>query len=101
VPRDALKVLADCFERLDAEADDDRGAFLLSRDVTSAIEQVEALRAVLAPRLDYPLVRGPVGMICAWCSTRALPTEDDYREGHRPGCPVLSKDALLGRSATP
>jgi hypothetical protein len=68
------------------------------RERIAALEVgIAELRAVLSPRLDHPLVRGPVGMICAWCSARALPTEDDYREEHRPGCPVIRRDALLGR----
>lgn len=57
---------------------------------------IDELRAVLAPLLDQPWAYGPqggdAGQCCAWCLRFA-----DEEGPHAPNCPVLRKDALLGR----
>jgi hypothetical protein len=96
-PGDVLYVLEDCFDWLSLEADGERPSFLIDA-IKGAIEQVGALRAVLEPLLDHPYQSGGPYFAphqeCRFC--RAILGD----ERHDPTCPVLRRDALLGRSAT-
>jgi hypothetical protein len=72
----------------------------------------DELRALLAPLMDDPLEACPMihgygayGWRCRFCKTPMLtaldqpsPTRDGGRERHEPTCPVLRRDALLGRA---
>jgi len=81
--------------------DSDRGWQLPSRpsDVECRIEtlrdEVAELRAILAPLLWDPIrwEGMPDANVCVFCGSEAK-----YRKPeHAPDCPVLRKDALLGR----
>jgi hypothetical protein len=72
---------------------DDLGA-LRRRD--ERLRRLEAerdeLRAILAPLLDHPYLHiARLGWCCTFCAAR----EGTPHEGH---CPVLRRDALLGRA---
>lgn len=76
-----------------------REAMRAERD--EAIRQRDEARAVLAPLLDDPWrneSEGPYWALdwfqeCVWCASRA--------PDHAADCPVLRRDALLGRDQAP
>jgi hypothetical protein len=59
-------------------------------------EVIAEMRAVLAPLLDEPFYidpfHQPVRMVCVVCRT-----VQGHSVEHAPDCPVLRRDALLGR----
>jgi hypothetical protein len=86
---------------------DTDGTYILDGEAIADLRrQVDELRAILAPLLDEPLRNlDPDAQldICIFClaarwvdpSGRA---DVDGVFAHRPDCPVLRRDALLGRS---
>lgn len=71
----------------------------LRRQRDEAVAQRDELRAVLAPLLARPYADDRDG--CLFCESTLswLDYDADLVDEHRPGCPVLRRDALLGREA--
>lgn len=68
--------------------------------VNRLLGRIEALRAVLAPLLDEPAERWNdehKAMECLFCHGTNVGEPEDY---HKPNCPVLRRDELLGRTST-
>lgn len=68
------------------------------------LDERDALRAILAPLLEHPMVDGKVGVVCILCGTLAKPVDplrpyDPSTVIHVGDCPYLRRDALLGREA--
>lgn len=67
---------------------------MYAQDVQDRTQERDELRAILAPLLDGPEVEiGAYGggtITCVFCDAATV-------HGHKPGCPVLRKDQLLGR----
>lgn len=64
-------------------------------DIPVLLDQLTEVRAVLAPLLDEPLIYVGAWAICKICGDH---TEEDRRPpAHKNDCPVLRRDALLGR----
>lgn len=69
-------------------------------DVPALIAKVEELRAILAVALDDPLTSyedafGDTHTSCQFCAST---TVDLFKPSlHKPDCPVLNRDRLLGR----
>jgi len=73
-------------------------------DVPVLLERIDALRAILAPLLDNPLLEdanAPGAVTCVVCRRYTnYAAEGDWRPRaplHEDGCPVLRRDELLGR----
>lgn len=90
--------MMDLVPDLQAEINRLRDAWaLVDADRYRAYRERDELRATLAPLLDDPIIRGPIGYICVWCNERAMPAADGYHDPrHKSDCPVLRKDDLLG-----
>lgn len=88
------------FTRLTRERDAARSTGQALLDVLAERSaEVTELRAILAPLLNKPLDQRAIDRRCRFCAERT-PGEWAYQENHTPDCPVLRRDALLGRGAT-
>ena len=74
----------------------DKGAEALMGYVKDAERERDELRAILQPLLDQPIrfVGEPASNECIFCEADSA-WHDPH---HRPSCPVLRRDQILGRT---